>query len=114
MVTLVILDGFGDRKQKYGNAIKDAGTPNLDKLKKMYPSCLLEASGEFVGLPKGQMGNSEVGHLNLGAGKVVYQDLPRINKVIEDKELDQNQNLLKAFKQTKTFNRRKPSKRTIK
>lgn len=104
MVTLVILDGFGERRQKHGNAIKQAGTPNLDKLKKIYPSCLIEASGEFVGLPKGQMGNSEVGHLNLGAGKVVYQDLPRINKAIGDKELDQNQNLLKAFKHTKTFN----------
>lgn len=89
MVTLVILDGFGVSKDKKGNAIKLQGTPMLDKLKG-YPKTLLNASGEFVGLPKGQMGNSEVGHLNLGAGKVVYQDLPKINNSILSGEFKQN------------------------
>ncbi len=69
MVTLVILDGFGLRKEKFGNAIAAAGTPNLDKLEKLYPSSKLEASGKAVGLPDGQMGNSEVGHLTLGSGR---------------------------------------------
>ncbi len=83
MVTLVILDGFGERKEKYGNAVKIQGTPNLNKLLKKYPNTLINASGEAVGLSKGQMGNSEVGHLNLGAGRIVYQDLTKINHEID-------------------------------
>lgn len=104
MVTLLILDGFGYNKKKYGNAIKLAGTPHLDKLKKRYPNTLIEASGEYVGLTKNQMGNSEVGHLNLGAGRVVYQDLPRIDNAILSKEIDKNKNLLNAFNHAKKFN----------
>ena len=79
MVTLVILDGFGESKKTFGNAIKSQGTPHLDKLKKMYPHTLLEASGEAVGLPANVMGNSEVGHLTLGSGRAILQDLQRIN-----------------------------------
>ena len=78
MVTLIILDGFGIRKNKIGNAILSAGTPNLDKLKKQFPHTTLLASGTAVGLPEGQMGNSEVGHLTLGAGRVILQDLQKI------------------------------------
>lgn len=83
MVTLVIMDGFGINKKEFGNAIKLQGTPNLKKLEKMFPSTTLKASGEDVGLSAGQMGNSEVGHLNIGAGRVVFQDLEKINKDIE-------------------------------
>lgn len=104
MVTLVILDGFGLRKDKYGNAIAAAGTPNLDKLKKLYPYTTLEASGKFVGLPEGQMGNSEVGHLTLGAGRVVLQDLERINEEIKTGALYQNPHLLKAILHAKKHN----------
>ena len=96
MVTLVILDGFGINKSKKGNAIKLNGTPNLDKLKK-YPQTTLLASGEAVGLNVGQMGNSEVGHLNLGAGRVVYQDLPRINNDINSGEFFNNVALNKTM-----------------
>ena len=84
MVTLIILDGFGLRKEKFGNAIASAGTPNLDKLIKLYPSTSLRASGNAVGLPEGQMGNSEVGHLSLGAGRVILQDLMKIDSEIKN------------------------------
>lgn len=104
MVTLVILDGFGLREDKYGNAIAAAGTPNLDKLKKLYPYTTLEASGKFVGLPEGQMGNSEVGHLTLGAGRVVLQDLERINEEIKTGAFYQNPHLLKAILHAKKHN----------
>ena len=97
MVTLVILDGFGISKQKEGNAIQSQGTPNLDKLKRNYPYTTLEASGNVVGLPKGQMGNSEVGHLTLGAGRVVPQDLLQIDNAIEDGSFFKNPNLIKAM-----------------
>ena len=83
MVTLIILDGFGLSKKKLGNAIAAAGTPHLDKLKKIYPYTTLLASGQSVGLPKGQMGNSEVGHLTLGSGRVILQDLEKINTDIK-------------------------------
>lgn len=96
MVTLVILDGFGLTKEKFGNAIASAGTPNLDKLKSQYPHTTLEASGEFVGLPKGQMGNSEVGHLTLGSGRVVLQDLQKINHDIKTGLFKKNDRLIKA------------------
>ncbi len=97
MVTLVILDGFGISKKNFGNAIYAAGTPSLDKLLKKYPYTTLEASGEAVGLPKGQMGNSEVGHLTIGAGKTIFQDLVKINKAIDDKSFFINENLKKAI-----------------
>ena len=83
---IIIMDGFGYRKETRGNAIAEAGTPYIDALRKRYPHTLIEASGRAVGLPAGQMGNSEVGHLNLGAGRVVYQDITRIDKAIEDGE----------------------------
>ena len=73
----MILDGFGLKDDANGNAIKAASTPNLDKIFNTYPSTSLAASGLAVGLPEGQMGNSEVGHLNIGAGRVVYQELTR-------------------------------------
>ncbi len=97
MVTLVILDGFGEKKEKFGNAIKSQGTPNLDKLKKEYPHTLIEASGEAVGLPKGVMGNSEVGHLTLGAGRKILQDLAPIDSEIANEKFFQNAALLKAM-----------------
>ena len=102
MVTLIILDGFGISKNKYGNAIASAVTPHLDKLKKMYPYTTLYASGKAVGLPNGQMGNSEVGHLTLGAGKVILQDLEKINNEIENKTFFENKQLLKAINYAKT------------
>ncbi len=84
MTALIILDGFGERAEESGNAIKLAGTPNIDQLKAEYPNTLIGASGMDVGLPDGQMGNSEVGHLNIGAGRIVYQELTRITKSIKD------------------------------
>ena len=83
MTALIIMDGFGERAETYGNAIKLAGTPNLDKLEAEYPHTVIGASGMDVGLPDGQMGNSEVGHLNIGAGRIVYQELTRITKSIQ-------------------------------
>ena len=96
MITLVILDGFGERKDSYGNAIKN-NTPHLDKLKKKYPHTLLRASGEAVGLPAGQMGNSEVGHLTIGAGRVILQDLAHINHDIETGKLSKHSPMLKKI-----------------
>ena len=83
MVTLVILDGFGINKSRFANAIKASGTVNLKKLTKKYPHMKLLASGNAVGLPAGQMGNSEVGHLTLGAGRVILQNLEKIDRSIE-------------------------------
>lgn len=97
MVTLVILDGFGINKSRFGNAIKASGTPYLKKLEKKYPHAELSASGNAVGLPAGQMGNSEVGHLTLGAGRVVLQNLEKIDRAIEDESFFSNPNLLKAI-----------------
>ncbi len=97
MVTLVILDGFGINKSRFGNAIKACGTPYLKKLKKKYPFATLFASGSAVGLPDGQMGNSEVGHLTLGAGRVVLQDLALINRAISDGSFFERPNLVNAI-----------------
>lgn len=83
-LALLILDGWGHREDAPDNAISAANTPNLDALWNQYPHTLVNGSGEAVGLPDGQMGNSEVGHVNLGAGRVVYQDLTRISKAIAD------------------------------
>ena len=91
-VLLMILDGWGIAKNLNVSAVDAAKTPYMNELYKKYPHCRLEASGLAVGLPKGQMGNSEVGHMNIGAGRVVYQDLVRINKAIEEKELDKTEN----------------------
>ena len=86
-ILLTIIDGFGLRDEQKGNAVKLAKKPNLDKLWSIYPHSTLEASGRQVGLPQGQMGNSEVGHLNIGGGRIVYQPLELINKNIEEKTL---------------------------
>jgi 2,3-bisphosphoglycerate-independent phosphoglycerate mutase len=83
-VLLMILDGWGEGVKDESNAIYVQGSPNLDSIRNKYPNSLLDASGEDVGLPEGQMGNSEVGHLNIGAGRVVYQDLVKINKDCND------------------------------
>lgn len=96
-ILLVVLDGWGYSKEVKGNAIRQAHTPNMDSFYKTYPWALLDASGEAVGLPEGQMGNSEVGHLNLGAGRVVYQELTRISKAIKCGEFFENQVLTEAM-----------------
>ncbi len=100
-ILLIILDGWGYNENSEGNAIKLAQTPHLDRFFKDYPLALLDAAGEAVGLPVGQMGNSEVGHLNLGAGRIVYQELTRIGKCIESGEFFQNAVLLEAMEKVK-------------
>ncbi len=95
-VTLIIMDGFGESDEIEGNAIASAKTPNIDRLKSSYPFTTIGAAGLDVGLPPGQMGNSEVGHLNLGAGRVVYQDYTRINLAIEDGSFYSNPVLVEA------------------
>jgi len=100
-VILVILDGFGINPRKEGNAVANASTPNLDSLLRNYPNSRLSMSGEDVGLPAGQMGNSEVGHMILGAGRIVFQDLTLIHKDIEEGKFYQNQALLQALRTTK-------------
>lgn len=87
---LMILDGFGLNPDSFGNAIKQANTPNIDRIFSTYPSTELSASGPNVGLPEKQMGNSEVGHLNIGAGRIVYQDFSKITKAIRDKTFFDN------------------------
>lgn len=104
-LALIILDGWGYGKQDNSDAAYAANTPFFDALLKNYPNSKLEASGEAVGLPAGQMGNSEVGHMNLGAGRTVYQELGRINKSITDHELHQNPVLLAAFDYAKQNNK---------
>src|SRR5580704_16350225 len=86
-ILLCILDGWGVRREREGNAIALAGTPTVDGFERDFPSTQLMTSGLAVGLPEGQMGNSEVGHTNIGAGRVVYQDLVRINLACERGEL---------------------------
>ena len=93
---LIILDGWGYRENTESNAIFHANTPVLDNLIANKPNMLIETSGMAVGLPDGQMGNSEVGHVNLGAGRIVYQDFTRITKAIKDKEFQQNPTLASA------------------
>ena len=100
-VALIIMDGFGESKNTDGNAIASSNTPNLDKIMNEYPHTLIQASGLDVGLPDGQMGNSEVGHTNIGAGRIVYQDLTRVSKAIEDGDFFTNEALLKAMENAK-------------
>ena len=88
--TLIIMDGFGLEECGSGNAVCNAATPNLDKIFAECPGCRLQASALDVGLPEGQMGNSEVGHTNIGAGRVVFQDLPRISRDIDNGDFFQN------------------------
>ena len=94
---LIILDGWGFREETENNAIANANTPTWDRLLQQYPNALIQTSGEAVGLPDGQMGNSEVGHMNLGAGRIVYQNYTRINKTIRDGELPANAALSAAM-----------------
>lgn len=103
-IVLCIMDGYGLATRLDGNAVKLANTPNLDDLMTIYPTTTLHASGEQVGLPEGQMGNSEVGHLNLGAGRVVYQSLTLINKKIKDGKFASNEKFVKAFENAKANN----------
>ena len=105
MLTLVIMDGFGLRRSKYGNAIKASGTPNLKKLVKKYPHTKLRASGLAVGLPEGQMGNSEVGHLTIGSGRVNYQSLEKINRDIKSGEFFKRDAFVKALNHAKKSGR---------
>ena len=98
---LMILDGFGENANKDGNSVKLAKTPNIDKLMKKYPTSKLYASGLQVGLPEGQMGNSEVGHTNIGAGRIIYQELTRITKSIEDGDFFTNSELVGAIENCK-------------
>ncbi|MFU0825864.1 2,3-bisphosphoglycerate-independent phosphoglycerate mutase [Clostridium sp.] len=103
-VMLAILDGFGISDNEDGNSVRIAKKPNYDKLWNEYPHTQLGASGLSVGLPEGQMGNSEVGHLNIGAGRIIYQALTRITKAIEDGDLVKNEALLKAVNNVKANN----------
>lgn len=98
---LIILDGFALRGERMGNAVAQAKKPNFDRYWNHYPHAQLIASGEAVGLPEGQMGNSEVGHLNIGAGRIVYQSLTRVNISIREGEFEKNETFLAAIKHAK-------------
>ena len=94
---LMIIDGYGINENEKGNAVKAANTPNLDKLFRTCPTTEVYTSGLKVGLPEGQMGNSEVGHTNIGAGRIVYQQLTRITKSIEDGDFFTNEEFINAI-----------------
>lgn len=100
-MVLIILDGWGHREAHQYNPIKQTDTPFIDALFKNYPHTLVSASGEDVGLPDGQMGNSEVGHLHIGAGRKVIQDLSRINHAIQNGDFFKNPTFLNAIKLAK-------------
>src|SRR5689334_8708645 len=104
-VILVIMDGWGLGKVKSSDAIQNANTPFVSSLYKTYPNTTLTTCGEAVGLPEGQMGNSEVGHLNLGAGRIVYQELQRINVAIRDGSFQKNKTLLESIHYAKNNNK---------
>ncbi len=104
LMMLMILDGYGINENEKGNAVKLANTPNIDKLMKTCPTTTIYTSGLKVGLPEGQMGNSEVGHTNIGAGRIVYQDLTKITKSIEDGDFFSNEVLTKAIENCKKYN----------
>lgn len=103
-VALIILDGFAFRDEVFGNAVAQAKKPNFDRYWNQFPHATLTASGEAVGLPDGQMGNSEVGHLNIGAGRIVYQSLTRIHKSIREGDFFKNEQFLAAVKHAKENN----------
>lgn len=105
-VALIILDGYGISSNIEGNAVAAANTPIMDALVKNYPNTTLKTSGLDVGLPDGQMGNSEVGHTNIGAGRIVYQELTRISKSIEDKEFYFKEEFITAIQNVKQYNSR--------
>src|SRR5213592_4783636 len=104
-VILIIMDGWGLGKVKSSDAIQNANVPFVTSLYKKYPNTTLITCGEAVGLPEGQMGNSEVGHLNLGAGRIVYQELQRINVAVKDGSFAKNEVLLNAIRFAKTNNK---------
>ena len=104
LTMLMILDGFGENKEEKANAVKLANTPNIDKLMKTCPTTDIHTSGLDVGLPEGQMGNSEVGHTNIGAGRIVYQELTRITKSIEDGDFFTNEEFIAAIENCKKYN----------
>lgn len=103
-VLLMILDGWGIGDKSKADVISQANTPNMDGLMAAYPSSQLQASGNHVGLPQGQMGNSEVGHLNIGAGRIVYQDLVKINLAVRENKLKDNKTIVEAFTYAKENN----------
>lgn len=103
-IALIILDGYGLNEATEGNAIKAAKQPHIDSYFADYPNTILYASGMSVGLPDGQMGNSEVGHTNIGAGRVVYQELTRITKSIDDGDFFSNEALMGAVENCKKNN----------
>ena len=103
-VILCILDGCGIAPKNKYNAFDNAKKPTFDYLKENFPNTILEASGRPVGLPEGQMGTSEVGHMNIGAGRIVYQSIEMINKAIETGEFFKNENILKVINHTKENN----------
>ena len=100
-IVLCILDGVGLSSDTKGNAFKLAKTPTLDYLWDNYPHCKLRASGQYVGIPKGQMGNSEVGHMNIGTGRIVYQSLLKINNAINDGTFFTNESFINAINNCK-------------
>src|SRR5579872_2501725 len=105
-LVLVILDGWGYRAETKANAIALARKPNYDAMLRDFPSTLVHTSGRYVGLPNGQMGNSEVGHLNIGAGRVVYMDITKLDLMIENEEFFSNSVLLTAMKNARSGGRR--------
>src|SRR5438477_5807862 len=105
-LVLVILDGWGYRAETKANAIALARKPNYDRLLREYPNTLIHTSGKYVGLPDGQMGNSEVGHLNIGAGRIVHMDITRIDLMIQNGEFFRHPVLLAAMKHARTGGRR--------
>jgi len=105
-LVLIILDGWGYAPPSPANAISLARKPTYDRLLAEYPNTLIHTSGRYVGLPTGQMGNSEVGHLNIGAGRVVYMDITKIDLMIENGEFYSNPVLVDAIKQARTGGRR--------
>src|SRR3954447_20208042 len=105
-LVLIILDGWGYRAETKANAIALAKKPNYDRLLRDFPNTLVHTSGRYVGLPNGQMGNSEVGHLNIGAGRVVYMDITKIDLMIENREFFSNPALVSAMKNARSGGRR--------
>src|SRR5215475_6505125 len=101
-IVLTVLDGWGFRAETKGNAVALARKPNYDRLLADFPNTLIHTSGRYVGLPSGQMGNSEVGHLNIGAGRVVYMDITKIDLMIENGEFEKNPALIEAMAKART------------
>ncbi len=97
-VVLIVLDGWGVNPRKEGNAITQASTPNMDSLSQSYPSTIISISGLHVGLPEGQMGNSEVGHMHLGSGRILHQDLTLIHRAIDNGSFFSNPTILEALR----------------